>query len=501
VTSIEERELVVAPGDLGNRGSAASSLRERVSSWSPATASLVAVAFIMGAVIAVRSTHTVLYDDAAITFRYAERIASGRGFTYNNGDRTNGASAPLYTLILAALHWLGIDLEFAAKAIGVLVYASTCALVAYIARRIGGLVAGVVALVFIATCLDFQIQALSGMESAFAAALGLLAIACLLDEHDTAAGVFVGLALWNKLDAGLLALAIALVFLAILRRPPWRAGIIALAVVLPWFLFAQLYFGSIVPYSASQKLSVIHHTPLNHAWIWDSFRSQHFVPVVVLGAAAAIAVPFLMHKRPRAALALGVCVLWPLFHAIAFSFLDLGDPYPWYKAVLYPPIAIAAGSVLGLAAQALWTRRKLVAVVGLATVVAVAFGVLYVQREEIRSAARNVRHGYHFDDYQSFEATRKEAGIYLARTAKKGDVILTCFGWVAYEAKDQSIKETCPLSTRKAVGPPRWFVDVSFPGILAPPAPAGSVLVKQFVSTAGPGGASFVYRFIDRSAK
>lgn len=58
----------------------------------------------------------VLYDDAAITLRYAWRIAHGDGFTYNPGDRTDGASAPLYTLVLAFINLCGGGLVGAAKA-------------------------------------------------------------------------------------------------------------------------------------------------------------------------------------------------------------------------------------------------------------------------------------------------------------------------------------------------------------------------------------------------
>jgi len=40
-------------------------------------------------------------DDAFITFRYAENIANGIGFVYNEGERLLGTTTPLFTLILA----------------------------------------------------------------------------------------------------------------------------------------------------------------------------------------------------------------------------------------------------------------------------------------------------------------------------------------------------------------------------------------------------------------
>ncbi|MCB0187901.1 MAG: hypothetical protein KDE31_26715, partial [Caldilineaceae bacterium] len=40
-------------------------------------------------------------DDAFITYRYAENLATGQGFVYNAGERLLGTSTPLYTLLLA----------------------------------------------------------------------------------------------------------------------------------------------------------------------------------------------------------------------------------------------------------------------------------------------------------------------------------------------------------------------------------------------------------------
>jgi 4-amino-4-deoxy-L-arabinose transferase-like glycosyltransferase len=460
---------------------------------------LVGLAVAVGFVIAIRNRRLVLYDDAAITLRYAARIAAGDGFTYNTGDHTLGASAPLYTLVLAGAHWVGLNLEFAARAIAVVAYAATFGLAAFIGQRIGGWFTGIVAVLFLAVMFDYQTQAFSGMESALAAALGLAAIALLIESHDSWAGVLLGLALWNKLDAGLLVLAVIVAYLVIVRRPPWRLLLASALVVLPWLVFAQLYFGSPIPYSATQKLSILHTSALNHAWILDLFRTSHLVPVAVLAVLAAVAVPFLARDHPRPAAGLLVCVLWPLLHAVTFSFVNLGSPYPWYTTVLYPPVAIAAACTLGLAARAL-TQRGLVPAV--AAVCAAAIGVaavLYVERSDVRSVARAVRHGHQLDSYENFEAVRKQAGIDVSRLARPGEVIETCYGWVAYENERSPIKEStartkCPLSTRKPVAPPSWLVTGSYPGIEQPPVPGRATLVKELVSTANPGGAMFIYR-------
>ena len=42
-----------------------------------------------------------LYDDAAIGFRYSERLVDGHGLTYNDHERVMGFSNPLWTVLLA----------------------------------------------------------------------------------------------------------------------------------------------------------------------------------------------------------------------------------------------------------------------------------------------------------------------------------------------------------------------------------------------------------------
>jgi hypothetical protein len=42
-----------------------------------------------------------LVDDAFITYRYAARLATGHGLTYNDGERILGTSTPGYAMLLA----------------------------------------------------------------------------------------------------------------------------------------------------------------------------------------------------------------------------------------------------------------------------------------------------------------------------------------------------------------------------------------------------------------
>src|SRR5688572_8374570 len=52
------------------------------------------------------ATAILPFDDAYISFRYAENLAAGRGLVYNEGERVFGSSTPLYVLWLTALRLL-----------------------------------------------------------------------------------------------------------------------------------------------------------------------------------------------------------------------------------------------------------------------------------------------------------------------------------------------------------------------------------------------------------
>jgi hypothetical protein len=70
-----------------------------------------AVAFVVAALVLMAlELHFVnlTFDDAFISFRYAENLATGRGPVFNPGERVEGYSNPLWTVLLAVPMWIGI---------------------------------------------------------------------------------------------------------------------------------------------------------------------------------------------------------------------------------------------------------------------------------------------------------------------------------------------------------------------------------------------------------
>lgn len=467
----------------------------------------------------------VAFDDAAITFRYAARLSEGYGFTFNNGDRTNGASAPLYTLVLAGGSMLGISPPKFAAVIGVASFSTTVALVGSLAARISGRLAAVVAMLVLLTATAFQNVALSGMESGFAAALGLAALLALLHEKFTLTGVILGLALFNRIDA--LALVVPLLAIAafVNRRAAARVGCLAVAVAAPWYVFATSYFGSPLPFSGSQKLFGRDggSSAMDHFWLAHAVTGREGIAVFALSLALPVLVIWRLaatrcrnhtwlakHHGPG----LGVsdsqwsnavvlsAFSWVAIHGAFYSLVNLGAPYPWYATVVFPVLSIGCGVVVAVVCR-LAVRSvshpslSAISANGRGIVVAaIIVGSVGVSRlDAVGFTAHSLVGGFQPRASRALDGTRRAAGQYLDRTATPGEVVRTCFGWVAYSAPDLTIDESCPLNTRKQVGLADWVVESPGPGE-ALSVPMNAELVASFSTSGfeGATGTTFVYR-------
>jgi hypothetical protein len=109
------------------------------------TARSAAVAFVVAALmLTALEVHfvNIAHDDAFISFRYADNLAAGRGLVFNPGERVEGYSNPLWTVLFALPMWLGIgrwDLGplVLAKCVGAVLALATLWVVRSVASRRG----------------------------------------------------------------------------------------------------------------------------------------------------------------------------------------------------------------------------------------------------------------------------------------------------------------------------------------------------------------------------
>ena len=191
-------------------------------------------------------------EDAYITYRYAQNLAAGNGFVFNPGERVLGTSTPLYTMVLGLAGLLGLDIATTSGVLFSASLAATALLGAGILRRYGHPALSIL-FATIAIWGACDVDFFFGMEIPFYLMLLFASFRAALDGRRTATDCWSASrsspattrrsspsrcsrsCWWRN------------------RKVPWREGLCALGVVLPWLVFAQLYFGSVFPNTLAAK--------------------------------------------------------------------------------------------------------------------------------------------------------------------------------------------------------------------------------------------------------
>ena len=314
-------------------------------------------------------------DDAYITFRYARNLIHGVGFVYNPGERVLGSTTPAYAMLLALTSRASGLADFPRLALFVnllcdaLSFSLLLRLVARLSgRRWVGLIAAWL-LALNARLIDFST---GGMESSLNVLMILLTLGLMIEGRTSWAALTAGLAVLIRPDGLTLAAAFFLLLgVEALRRAhgrldfkqlPWVEVGLFTAVVVPWLIFATLYFGQPIPQSVLAKAEVYRLER------WTAFRAL----LVQLRVLFSFNVPPLSDPEsftaklihalfPAALVGLGVWTAqkrnsraWMLGVYIVFFilFFSIGNPLwlGWYEIPLEPlyPALILIG-VVGLA--------------------------------------------------------------------------------------------------------------------------------------------------------
>jgi hypothetical protein len=320
------------------------------------------------------------YDDPFITYRYANNLAHGVGFVYNPGERVLSTTTPLFTLLLAALALLPVDLPHLALALGAAGLALCGIFLWDLGRSWKTPAAGWAGLLLLPS-FPLLITTL-GSETPLYLALCTGAFAFYARRRYAWTAVFAALATLTRPDGILVPALLGAHFVGThlnLKNPgnlarliPWKALLAFVLLVAPWFIFAWVYFGSPLPVTLAAKqyqgamATSVKFLPGFLAMVrlyGSNWHYQSAAAVALLGAAN------LFWKGRAWLLLLG----WPAIYFVAYVALGVSG-YFWYYAPLALAFIVLTGLGIDLVARTtLKALRRPAQALALVLVVGLAF--------------------------------------------------------------------------------------------------------------------------------
>jgi len=316
-------------------------------------------------------------DDAYISWRYARNLVSGHGLVFNPGERVEGYTNFLWTIVSVPFIALGAGevMGPVGMGLGVLCALATLVLLVLFVRQTDErpIVAGLAALL-LAVDGSFALWSVSGMETAFFGLWLLAGATAYLWENRRAgrpgvlSGVLFALAALSRPE-GLLVFALTVIHqvflrLADLRQESWLAAAVNwadmarilgfLAVFAPYFLWRYRYYGHLLPNTFYAKVT-LENTEAQHARGWrhlETFVNVHRGWLILLFPLVAL----VRRVRPWATYAALILAVYSAYIVYVGGDWSVGRFFAPILPFFY--LLLAAGLVrLAEVSLALWRRR------------------------------------------------------------------------------------------------------------------------------------------------
>lgn len=382
--------------------------------------------------------HPTPRDDAFIVFRVARNLAKGVGFVFNDGERLQAISSPLYALLAGGTWWLIGDTAIPVlQVLGVLADSVAAVLLCLVVSSALGMGrgrlhgAGVLAGILYAGCSSNVLIAPNGLETGLYTC-AIAATFLFLAREKT------GLALAGSAVCGMLRPEGFLVALVVLidrfratRRVPAREAMWLAIAALPYAAFAITYYGSLLPQTVVAKNLIARSAAVE----WQFIAQKLFLggPLRwILGTSVFVGALSLVRHR-----SLPPLTVWGLAYVAFFS--SVGSWWPWY----FPPALLAyfalAGIGLAAATHLISQPRLSQGALALATAVA----SLVLARDTMTKADRVL------ETTRVMHSQLSEVAQWVNRcTAPTATVMLEPLGILGYYA-DRRVEDYLGLASRR----------------------------------------------------
>jgi arabinofuranosyltransferase len=276
-------------------------------------------------------TMRFVQDDAYISFRYAENLVRGHGLVWNVGERVEGYTNFLWTLLLVIPHAIGWDVESFAIGLGLVLFTATLAVFyALTAGLTGSWITATAATLTLGAFPTFAAFATGGLETQLQAFLVVVTLSVVIREiraNDISAvaagalGTSAALAVLTRIDSVVLILPMLAVYVVVcVSRLGWRRAFLSPATAVPlsiwsaWLAWKLAYYGAILPNSYQAKVEGLGDLTRQGARFVVSFVQAYsfYLPLACVPAGAWLAWERRIDRRAAAAILIPL-MLWTAY--------------------------------------------------------------------------------------------------------------------------------------------------------------------------------------------
>ena len=266
-----------------------------------------------------------IQDDAFISFNYAAHLVSGAGLTWLPGERVEGYTNFLWTIIMSVPIALGIDPVRFSQVLGIGLFVGTLLMTGRLAATLlGSRPLALLTVWLVGTNYTFSAYATGGLETQLQTFLVVTALAVAyrmpaVDDRHTlrllGLSLLCAAALLTRLDSAIPVAVLGVVLLLrLIRETRGPRVAAALALVLPaliivaiWFAWRLSYYGDLLPNTFHAKTGTVASARQGIKYLLafvESYWLQPFVVGLVLSAGA------MARRAPRIEGLLAIVVLW-----------------------------------------------------------------------------------------------------------------------------------------------------------------------------------------------